>query len=658
MSLSVREGQFDLAVVAGPRVPVWPSVGVRTLTALASEMGLTVGVFGFPGHRVTGVLPLPGSGGLVLAEDPQGRIHRISARAVVRLAAPNPFPAPFPGWRTEGLVPLRTAKLLFEQSRVRWTPATVILGTGNGALRFGSRLIETEASPMVACVELGGPWGGKSFAGWEVERRRFETLGGRVLNGKLLRLDRKGPGLWELRLQDARGVRILEVGRVVAAGPFHDQPGVREYPPGSCLYEMEQTGPAARPDDVEGWVLEEERGRWLGARIARSLVADLGERKEALEKTLRRARARLKACAEHQGLPFAPAYDGKWLSRDALERLRSFEGVPRQAQKARVVASLECVESIPCNLCEKVCPESAIQIRRGVEGESPTFLIESDCTACGLCLAACPSGAAVMLHERDQSTSLLTLPWSGAGDWEAGDLATLVNRKGERLGSARVSTQQALPEGAPSGPGPKPLRLVQIEVPTHLVWQARGLRAPRSPGVDAEVGEASLRPDAAEPARAEILLDGEKRLVREGLTVSIALFELGRARGGDALLCPDGSCGLCDVTIDGVKQRACQVKVRRGMAIRLAARSEPAPDALCPCLGVSEERALERMKQGKLSSCEAAVAVTHVGDGRCHGQLCGAAFRKLMADAGIDSAEWSDWRFPWTDWQLPPRPGG
>src|SRR5690606_6732003 len=149
VSLPVRDGSFDLAIVAGPRVSVWPSVGVRTLSAFCSEMGLTVGLFGGPGISVKGVLPLPGAGGIGVAADQQGRIHRIQARSIVRVASPVEFPTPFAGWRSEGLIPLRTAKRLLEDTRILWSPATVILGTGNGALRFGSELLERGVSGRV-----------------------------------------------------------------------------------------------------------------------------------------------------------------------------------------------------------------------------------------------------------------------------------------------------------------------------------------------------------------------------------------------------------------------------------------------------------------------------------------------------------------------------
>src|SRR5262249_22316563 len=145
------------------------------------------------------------------------------------------MPDPFPGWRSEGLIPISTAERLNEEIRLQWTPATVILGTGNRALRFASRLLE-HGVPSVLCVESYAQWGAKRFAGWEVERRRFEILGGKIVEGKPVSLIKKAPLLWELRVSDERGVRVMEVGRVVSAGPFAPDAGVREHPPGSFLF--------------------------------------------------------------------------------------------------------------------------------------------------------------------------------------------------------------------------------------------------------------------------------------------------------------------------------------------------------------------------------------------------------------------------------------
>jgi hypothetical protein len=69
-------------------------------------------------------------------------------------------------------------------------------------------------------------------------------------------------------------------------------------------------------------------------------------------------------------------------------------------------------------------------------------------------------------------------------------------------------------------------------------------------------------------------------------------------------------------------------------------------------MGVTREQVIERLKQGKLSSPEAVLSVTHVGEGKCHGQLCTEAFRRVLLENGIDASQWIDWRFPWQDWIL------
>ncbi len=664
MSFTVHDGKFDLVIVAGPRVEPWPSAGVRALSTLSAEMGLTVGVIGGDTIVGRGVLPLPDTGGLVFAEDAQNRIHRFRARAVVRLVPQSYLPDPFEGWRSQGLVPLPTALRLREEGAVDWSQTVVILGTGNKALRFGSSILEAGAREVV-CVESYAQWGAKRIAGWEVERRRFEALGGKIIEANPIRLTQKSPGLWEFRVEDVRGVRVYETSRVVSAGPFRDLPGVREYPPGSYLFELEQTAAQRPAEDIEGWTLEEERGRALAVKIIKALITELGPRREKLEKISRRTRARLRRHERHRELPFTPAYQGKWIAAADLKEIKAFSGVPKNELKQRQVASIECLEDISCDLCERACPEQAIDLNR----KHDQILKEVDCTGCGKCVSACPSGSILLLQEKEgQSHCKITLPWRGEIPWKQGELATLVNRRGETLGSGRIAQIQNEAETD------SPIQLVQVDVPTHLTFEARGLRRvkPQQKGGEefaALIEESGKR----EKEKVEITLNGEKRLVRDRVSLTTALYEVGQNRPEDSLYCPDGGCGLCSVSVDGVKKLACQSTVHRRMAIRLESRenrsrehsaaasipSSPRPEAageamLCPCVGVSRDQVVERLRQGKIQSPEALLAVTHVGEGKCHGQLCMGAFRRLLSEEGLDVTQWIDWRFPQAEWSLTP----
>jgi hypothetical protein len=260
--------------------------------------------------------------------------------------------------------------------------------------------------------------------------------------------------------------------------------------------------------------------------------------------------------------------------------------------------------------------------------------------------------------------SRLVLPWRGARRWELGEFALLVNRRGESLGSARVvalpepgamSPQPGVAPVAPP-PGGTAVQLVQVELPTHLIWEARGLRRARAASTEDEAYLVAVERSAASSEKVEITLDGERRMVRDKIPVSVALFEIGQSRPEDVLYCPDGSCGLCHVLVDGVRKLACQTRIHRGMAVRLpkAPGAAPAERSLCPCLGVTVEQVVERIEQGHLQSPEAVLSVTHVGEGRCHGQLCGEAFRRALLERGIDASQWSEWRFPWSEWVLNP----
>ena len=113
-------------------------------------------------------------------------------------------------------------------------------------------------------------------------------------------------------------------------------------------------------------------------------------------------------------------------------------------------------------------------------------------------------------------------------------------------------------------------------------------------------------------------------------------------------------------TVDSVRKLACQTKIHRGMAIRLSPASFDAKNSadsenptLCPCLGITQDQIVDRLKQGKLQSPEAILSITRVGEGKCHGKLCMSGFKRVLTDQGIDMSQWIDWRFPWSDWIFP-----
>jgi Fe-S-cluster-containing hydrogenase component 2 len=123
-----------------------------------------------------------------------------------------------------------------------------------------------------------------------------------------------------------------------------------------------------------------------------------------------------------------------------VEEIKNFPGWPgdENIEKKRV-AVLECVEDIPCNPCEEICPVGAIQV-----GEPVTNLPVIDgekCTGCNQCIAICP-GLAIFVVEKNHSEHLSSismpyelLPFPGRGDGVKG-----LNRSGEVVCDALVES--------------------------------------------------------------------------------------------------------------------------------------------------------------------------------------------------------------------------
>ncbi len=648
MSTWVREGQFDLIVAAGPAMAFWPTVGVQTLSSMCAEFDLKVGVFGGEDVRVVGALPLQDTGAIVIVQDTQNRIHRLQTRALVRVLPRRQWPDPFKNWRSPALIPLSTAKKI----KVNWSPCTVILGSGNAALRMGSLLLE-QGVREVYCVESHGKWGNKAYAGWEVEKRRFEVLGGKLIYGHPVSIEPKSAMLWELRVQDSGGVRIIETAWVISAGPFDAIPTVREHPDGSLLHDFENTAGLTLEEDVEGWTSEQYRAEALAVKLVRNLKSELTrDEREHLEKLLKRSKMRTRKIDQHQDGAFSLFYQGKWAAALSAQQIRSFSGVPKKSELIKKVASIECFENIACQICEKSCPESAIEWNSARDG----VLTEDKCTGCGACLKACPSGAISMMQEQPgRSTVRQVFPFRASlMGIQVGGFVQLLNRRGEYLANGRVM-EITLPENPTAKNG---VILVDVEVPAHLLWEARGVRRIPAPASQDTMMDAMSIPPGE---RVEVTLMGEKRLVRDGAVLGEILFETGRARAEDALMCSDGSCGLCEAEIDGVRKLTCKTQVHRGMVVKKNSRwgglsqTESGSLVVCACLNMTIDELVQRVKQGGLSSADAITLATGIGAGKCHGQLCLGTVRRVLQREGIqEMPDWVDWRFPWADWILVP----
>ena len=120
------------------------------------------------------------------------------------------------------------------------------------------------------------------------------------------------------------------------------------------------------------------------------------------------------------------------------EELKDSPGVPTQTRRRKgPVATIECLEDIPCNPCESSCNVGAI-----IVGEDITNLPHLDgekCVACQACVYICPGQAIFMVDESlDNSRATVMLPYEYRPLPEEGEVVTALDRAGRELGDAKV----------------------------------------------------------------------------------------------------------------------------------------------------------------------------------------------------------------------------
>jgi ferredoxin len=654
---SFQNSSFDLVIVAGQNLSHWPSIGVKTLSRICTDQRLNVAWIGGTELRGIGVIPSENHGGVLFAEDAQKRIHRIETKALVRFKKQNETPPLFIGSFSAGVLPGSTAIQLLESESLVFQTSVALLGSGNKALQMGIRLLERNPNLVVHLIETQASWKGKRYAGWEVFRRRFESLGGKWIEGTptaLIPTHSSQHETYELKVKDSRGIRIIEVERVLSFGPYEVDEGYKEYPVGSLLFEIQQTAPESKDSDGDGFLREKSLAELLGVKISKLLSQPKESTRNQLDSIFKRSKRQWKSLWQHQDEGHHFRYQGKFLSTAELTLLKNFPGVPKNEALPTQKASIECIEKIECRICEDACPEKAIQISR--LSVNPTFLIETDCTGCGACVVACPASIPVTLMDKAKSSSIqIGFSWGKTPALKLGETVELLNRRGENVGLGRVAEDQKVTETPQdSFTTPRMSDLVLIDVPVHLKWEARAIRKPKSPkNLDTQFK--LVDSEHFLDGRVAITLNEEKRLVREGKLLTETLCETGYLRGEDQLFCKDGSCGLCQLEVDGIKQLACRTKTRKGMQIRLKSRSLRLPSIesyLCPCLGITSEAFRESIRNSKVSNPVTALNLTECGTGVCHGQQCLPNALQILREEELPFERFVDWRFPWVDWKI------
>ncbi|MCP4177681.1 MAG: 4Fe-4S ferredoxin [bacterium] len=121
-----------------------------------------------------------------------------------------------------------------------------------------------------------------------------------------------------------------------------------------------------------------------------------------------------------------------------IDNLLQCPGMPSKERLEKgAVVCVECDQDIPCNPCEKACPNGAIPI--GYPITNLPKLDEEKCNGCGICIAACPGLAIFKVHKNyTEKNALVGFPFEYYPLPDKGDEVPCANRAGDYVVMGKV----------------------------------------------------------------------------------------------------------------------------------------------------------------------------------------------------------------------------
>ncbi|MEG0768022.1 MAG: FAD-dependent oxidoreductase, partial [Clostridia bacterium] len=202
--------------------------------------------------------------------------------------------------------------------------------------------------------------------------------------------------------------------------------------------------------DVTG--IEEASSAMISGRIAGAAVAaragyitkeEHGRRHEEYRASLMRLRQGMFA-GENKGNPnVAETAEGIPLSSSLLikgylqdDEIQRFPGYTKNTSGFHPV--VECTQNIPCNPCQDACPNGCIYVGNDISS-LPQIRAQKTCSACGMCVSACPGQAIFLVNEAyAPGYAAVVLPYEFFPVPEVGQKGYALNRGGDRVCEAEV----------------------------------------------------------------------------------------------------------------------------------------------------------------------------------------------------------------------------
>ena len=158
----------------------------------------------------------------------------------------------------------------------------------------------------------------------------------------------------------------------------------------------------------------------------------------------------------------------------SIEELEKSPGFPsKERMMNRPVAVIECIQKIPCDPCQLVCPFGAIKVNILI---ALPELNEEICTGCGSCIAYCPGLAIFVVdYTFSEDNVLISFPYEYLPLPEVGSIVDATDRMCKVITKGKivkVLERKSFDHTA----------VISIAVPKNFIYEVRGITISKGEG--------------------------------------------------------------------------------------------------------------------------------------------------------------------------------
>lgn len=373
----------------------------------------------------------------------------------------------FPGWTLPGVMGAGAAQTLMNLHGVKPGNRILMVGSGNVGLVVSMQLLQAGCE-VVAVIDAAPRVGGYGVHAAKIARigvpfyQSYTIVkadgADRVSGAEIAKVDQK----WQIIPGTEKHLDIDTICVAVGLSPMsqlaanagcemEDNPKKGGLVPVINDYGETSIAGIFAAGDVSG--IEEASSAMIEGRIAGAAAAkrsgfisreDHDLRHSEYEKSLEQLRQGMFAPENKGRLDLMVTDEGIRLSTSLLEvgyldnsDIEIFPACKEGCAK-RYYPVIECTQNIPCNPCQDACKSGCIIVGEHITN-LPRINKDVKCSACGLCVSACPGQAIFLINdEYEPGYSSVSIPYELLPVPKVGTIGYALDRSGAKVCEAEI----------------------------------------------------------------------------------------------------------------------------------------------------------------------------------------------------------------------------